>query len=221
MSGRLESFLHCDDLDEAARLAEDLQDLTDEEQRRVHEVLELGADVQGVANLLVEARLIAPTERAAVILRHLHGDRRSYLTMAACVGAGMLRAETTVEREDAEVAGALCALAGAEDTPPVTAQRASAALVELAGSAPFEEVLVLLGHGDPVVAHNAVAAVVAVVGVERAAHLLTGEAAVHDVGQAVREQLEVARRLPPFEQATVPVALPLLAYLPNLADWPG
>src|SRR3954447_24736707 len=220
MGERLDAFLRARSLDEIAPLARDLGDMSAEDEARVGEVLDDRSDDGALANLLFEPSLMPRHRRVATILDHLTGDPHSYLALAAVVGAEQLAGDELVERQDAPIAVALLDLLnGGAPTP--TAQRASVALVRYGRSAPFDELVQLLDSEDAVVHHNVLAAIVAAVGLDRAARLLRSRAAVEGADASVAEDLaavERALRLEGDDALVADVVLSRLSYIPDRGE---
>src|SRR5829696_6850426 len=197
MGERLDVFLGARSLDEIAALARDVGDMSAEDEARVGEVLDACSDEQALANLLFEPSLMPRRRRVATILDHLTGDPDSYLALAAVVGAEQLGGDELVERQDAAIA---------------------AALVRYGRSVPFDELLELLDSEDVVVHHNVLAAIVAAVGLDRAAQLLRSRAAVEDADASVADDLaavERALRLEGDDALVADVVLSRLSYIPD------
>jgi hypothetical protein len=228
----LQAFLESRDLDRLADARERLPAFDAEDIAAVRRVLSGWSEPQAVANLLMHPSLIPESERSAAVQRGLDETRQPYLALAAVVGLRELDVESLPPAERAEVVGRVLALAAADRG--VIADRASAFLAERLwhfGDSYAPSVLALLDHPSQTVQHNALAALVPLVGLDNLSDVLTR--AVEDGKLSLRGQATAARKLARIRgfSAADPddgsgddlgsLSAPLLTYIPNLDDWPA
>lgn len=202
----LQAFLEADDLDRMRQLANDLPPLTQDDQAAVSAHINRWDAPQAVANLLMQPHLIPPSLRRDALLRGLH-EPFTYNTLAALVGL-QDHADWWSEPDRAAIVQRLVDIIfGARR---VLADRASLTLTQYAHPQEADKLIFLLGSPENVVQHNALVALVNMLGVDEA-----------------RKQIEIAyaaRRVTAagYDYATAHLdsaaqdGLPLLSYIPNL-----
>jgi hypothetical protein len=232
VNAALQVFLDARDLDTLADAHESLSSLDAADTAAVRQVLHQWRDPQAVANLLMYPALIPEAERAAAVLRGLDETRWPYLALAAIVGLREFDVEALPPPQRAAVLDRLLARAAADQG--VIAERASAFLAERlwhfdARYAP--PVVALLAHPSPTVQHNALVALVPLLGLANLRAVLAQ--AVADGTLSASAQAAAQRKLAQVHGFAATdaddgsaddlgtLSAPLLAYIPNLDDWPA
>jgi len=222
----LDAFLACAELDELSDRRAALGALDAGDIAAIDAVLYHWSDLQAVANVLMYPELIARPQLVRHLLHALEDADHDYLALAAIVGLQPLGHGFFPEQHREQLAALL--IARLPSARLAIAQRASVTLVSFLGADEVARVARFLDHPDDTVRHNVVVAIVAAVGVAAAGPLVRRTLAQGSLGADARASL-VARagELDALIAAGDPVRVrgsrlgaPLLAYLPNLADWP-
>jgi hypothetical protein len=232
VNAALQAFLDARDLDTLADAHESLSTLDAADTAAVRRVLHQWRDPQAVANLLMYPLLIPDDARAAAVQRGLDDLQVPYLALAAVVGLREFDVESLPPGPRAAILARLLALVAADRGP--LADRVSAFLAERLwhfdpsyGAA----AMALLDHPSPTVRHNALVALVPVLGLNNLPAALTQ--AVADGTLSAPGQAAATRKLAQvtgFSAADADdgsaddlgsLSVPLLAYIPNLDDWPA
>ena len=208
MPSRLERFLTTTDLEAVSRLAVPRDELTRDEDALIRRTLAGRDDPLGRRNLLLQPEAIPSDLVARELLAGL-SDPQQPLVLAAVAGAHRARSEMD-DRGRRAITSRLIELLD-RATPELLRRRASVAPLVLGFADHAELVLPFLEDEDPVVAHNARAMVVRVLGSERALAAATGGAergvistqalrsfdAAVDGGRATNHELIMRRVLAP------------------------
>ena len=236
MTATLHEFLAARDLDELLAYREQLADLDRADRDSIRAVLEAWSDPQAVANLLMNLDLIPDDQRFRYIQRGLEEPAGSYLTLATIVGLSRLGIERFAQAEQAALVERLIA-AIAQNTGPIADQASSLLasyitenVMVLPLHVQYEAKLVpLLDHPSDAVKHNILVALIPVVGLENLRRFLdeavTAGHLSRDARQYVEGRLGEIDGLAPDNTVNMAqldlhgLALPLLAYIPNLSDW--
>ena len=211
VQANLALFLQTEELDDAQQLAEGAAPRKESDRHTVTQILECWDDPQAVANLLMHPELIPAEARGAALLRGLH-EPLTYATLAAVVGL-QDQLEIWSDTERAGIAKRLQAIIF--EARPVIADRASVTLLAYAGVADVNELIFLLGYPGETVQHNALLALVRLLGVDNARDRIEAALAIKRVTDAGRDF--VAAHL--NEQLLDD--LPLLSHIPNRSDFYG
>jgi hypothetical protein len=212
----LGSFLAADDLDLVTDAGVELAGVAADASARIAAVIDAWSDRQALANLLLCPGLIPRTRRAGAIERALRGDD-DYLALMAAAGAGQVRSGHLAERERADVAAALFDLTASASG--IVARRAAASLGPVTTALDVPDLLVMLRHPDAAVRRNIVGALLPKLGTSTLAEVLADrdEVCEEDAAEAAEALGEDGIDLDtPAGDLRL---LPVLDYLPNLADW--
>ena len=215
---RLDLFLGCAELDDLSTLAVPHEDQTSDERARVAAAL-AGDDAQAVVNLLMHPDMLAPGARFDALAAALDDDA-AYASLAAVVGLQDLDPSTLIEHQAAWVAQRLLGLC--QHANRVIAERASVTLLTFADLAHLEALAALLESEHEVVRHNAVVAILELLGPSWTAQLL--RRVVHDgspseaTAELVRSTL-VALDEVDADGSVSTLDVPLLSFIPNFVDW--
>jgi hypothetical protein len=212
----LGAFLATDDLDRAADAGAQLTGAASDLSARIAAVIDAWSDRQGLANMLLCPTLIPPTLRAGAIERALRGDD-GYLALMAAAGVGQVSRERLAEDERARLVAALLDLTASVDG--IVARRAAASLGSLITVLEVPELLVMLRHSDAGVRRNILCALVPPLGTTSLAEILADR---DEVAQEDAVGVTRALRSDGFDldmPASNLRVLPMLDFLPNMADW--
>ncbi len=211
MQTDLALFLQSEELDDTQQLASGLLPMKESDGQFIRRILERWDDPQAVANLLMHPEVIPAEARGATLLRGLH-EPLTYATLAAVVGL-QDQVEIWSDRERAGIAKRLQAIIF--EARPVLADRASVTLLAYASAADVNELIFLLGYPGEIVQHNALLALVRLLGVDNARNRIEAASAIKRVTESGRDF--VAAHL--NEQLLDD--LPLLNHIPNRSDFYG
>jgi hypothetical protein len=223
----LDAFLGCAELDELADRRAELGALDAGDIAAIDAVIYQWSDLQALANVLMYPELIARPQLVRHLLHALEDADHDYLALAAIVGLQPLGHGFFPEQHREQLAAVLIARLGAARL--AIAHRASVTLVSFLGEDEVGKVAPFLDHPDAAVRHNVVVAIVAAVGVAAAGALVHRTLAQAPLGADARASLVAqAAELDTLIAAgdadqvrSSRLGAPLLAYLPNLADWPA
>jgi hypothetical protein len=232
----LHELLAARDLDELFAYKEMLADRDRADIDSIEAVLEAWSDPQAVANLLMNLDLIPEDKRFRYIKRGLAEPAGSYLKLATVVGLSRLGIERFAPAQQSEIVEQLIA-AIAENTGPIADQASSLLasyitenVMVLPLHVQYEAKLVpLLDHPSDAVKHNVLVALIPLVGLENLRRFLdeavTAGHLSRDARQYVEGRLGEIDGLAADNKVNMAqldlhgLALPLLAYIPNLSDW--
>lgn len=222
----LDAFLGCAELDELSARRAALGALDAGDIAAIDAVLYQWSDWQALANVLMYPELIARPQLVRHLLHALEDADHDYLALAAIVGLQPLSHGFFPEQHREQLAAAL--IARLEAAQLAIARRASVTLVSFLGEDEVAKVAPFLNHPDDAVRHNVLVAIVAAVGAEAASTLVRRTLARAPLGAdaraglvALAAELDALIAAGDADQVRASrLGAPLLAYLPNLADWP-
>lgn len=209
-------FLAADDLDVVADARAGLPGPDALTSARIAAVIDAWSDRQAVANLLLCPDLIPAAHRAGAVERALRGDD-DYLALAAASGSGVLGGSRLAEPERARLVAALLDLTASVDG--LIARRAAASLASLTNALDVPDLITMLLHPDEGVRRNIVCALLPLLGSTSLAEILADRDEVSEEDAAAAAEALTADGVGLDVPASELRVLPVLDYLPNLADW--
>jgi hypothetical protein len=153
MTPALHRFLAAEDLDSLLAARGELGAPGAQDTENLLAVLRRRDPPQALANLLLQPGVLPQPVRAATVLQALTGEHGTYMQLAAVVGSQELRPGDIGPDTRGRITRAL--LRAVLRGGGVIAQRASAAIQELAGPEDVAAMAAAALHADPVVRHNA------------------------------------------------------------------
>lgn len=213
------------DLDELADAAAELPaEPSSQDAASVQAVLRAWSPVQAVANLLMYPQLIDPGSRGPNLSRGLT-DEHPYLRLAAAVGVGQLWGKQRREVDRPGILAALLELIQRDGA--LTAERAALSVAAVLRPDDAAQVLAALARNPaPEVRRNLEAALLGVLDTDDIADLLDdadplASAALTATARAAARDVLAADGIDLDRPADEQRRMPVLARLPNLAEWAG
>jgi hypothetical protein len=225
----LKNFLEITDLDELSQAKNHISVISQNDQAAIIKILQEGANIQAIANLLMYPDLIPENERIDYILAGLRETNFTYLVLASVVGLGQLNIEALPVQLITQLIEQIINVTKSDSG--VIAERASVFLAERLwhfGDIYTSQIIELLDHPSKLVQHNTLVALIPLVGLENIRQIIGNavqQGLVSAVGQLAAEQKlsEIAGFL---KDSTIDdsqfdvdlLSAPLLAYIPNLDE---
>ena len=229
MNVNLKNFLEITDLDELSQAKNHISVISQNDQAAIIKILQEGANIQAIANLLMYPDLIPENERIDYILAGLRETNFTYLVLASVVGLGQLNIEALPVQLITQLIEQIINVTKSDSG--VIAERASVFLAERLwhfGDIYTSQIIELLDHPSKLVQHNTLVALIPLVGLENIRQIIGNavqQGLVSAVGQLAAEQKlsEIAGFL---KDSTIDdsqfdvdlLSAPLLAYIPNLDE---
>ncbi|MCA6501393.1 MAG: hypothetical protein IM585_12310 [Pseudanabaena sp. M135S2SP2A07QC] len=229
MNVNLKNFLEITDLDELSQAKNHISVISQNDQAAIIKILQEGANIQAIANLLMYPDLIPENERIDYILAGLRETNFTYLVLASVVGLGQLNIEALPVQLITQLIEQIINVTKSDSG--VIAERASVFLAERLwhfGDTYTSQIIELLDHPSKVVQHNTLVALIPLVGLENIRQIIENavqHGVVSEAGQLAAEQKlsEIAgfSKDSTIDDSQFDVDLlsaPLLAYIPNLDE---